>query len=169
MLFSHSIARPFQRLTVAVNSVSQGALQTEVPETDRGGEVGDLARATEVFRQSAIEMEQLHEQQQAANAQMEELTKQREAAAEKERKVAAEREEADRMAIEAREAMMNDLDSAFGVVVNAALAGEFSKRVDARFDDEVLIALSNNLNPAQLAAWPVVGSFLLATIYSPAF
>lgn len=146
VLFSRGIARPFQRLTAAVNSVSQGALQTEVPETERRDEVGDLARATEVFRQSAIEMEQLHEQQQAANAQMEELTKQREAAAEKERMVAAEREEADRKANQAREAMMSDLDSEFGVVVNAALCGEFSKRVDAHFDDDVLIALANNMN-----------------------
>ena len=146
VFFSRGIARPVQRLTSAVNQVSKGELQTEVPETERKDEVGDLARATEVFRQNAIEMEQLNVQQKEANAQMEELTKEREAAAEKERQMAAEREEADRQTAQAREAMMNDLDRAFGDVVDAALDGEFSSRVEAKFDDQVLIKLANNMN-----------------------
>ena len=144
--FSRGIARPFQRLTEAVNKVAEGALKTEVPETERLDEVGELARATEVFRQNAIEMEQLNEQQKAANAQMEDLTEEREAAAAKERKMAEEREEADRKAAEAQEAMMSQLDHAFGDVVKAALAGQFSKRVDAKFDDAVLIGLAENMN-----------------------
>ena len=146
VLFSRSIALPVQRLTSAVNDVAGGSLETEVPETERLDEVGDLARATEVFRQNAVEMEELNAQQLTANEQMKQLTQEREAAAENERKLAQEREETDRLAAEAREAMMTKLDGAFGDVVSAALVGEFSKRVDARFDDEVLIALSNNMN-----------------------
>ena len=146
ILFSRSISRPVQRLTRAVNSVAEGALQTTVPETDRLDEVGDLARATEVFQENAIEMERLNTQQKTANAQMEAMTKEREAAAEKERALNEERIEADRQSAEAREAMMQDLDRAFGDVVQAALLGEFSKRVDAQFDDQVLIALATNMN-----------------------
>ncbi len=144
--FSRGISSPVQRLTTAVNRVAEGALKTEVPETDRSDEVGELARATEVFRQNAIEMEQLNEQQKAANAQMEDLTEEREAAAKKERKLVEEREAADRKTAEAQEAMMGQLDQAFGDVVKAALSGQFSKRVDAKFDNSVLIGLAENMN-----------------------
>lgn len=145
-LFSHGITRPVRRLTVAVNSVANGELETEVPETDRMDEVGELARATEVFRQNAIQMARLYEEQQVGNRQMKELTEEREAAAKRERTTAQEKEDSDRLAIAEREAMMRNLGDSFGDVVEAALAGQFSCRVEAAFDDKVLIELADNMN-----------------------
>jgi len=146
VFFSRSISHPFQRLTAAVKDVASGDLTTEVAETNRQDEVGELARATEVFRQNAIEMEKLNKEQSAANEQMTKLTEEREAAAERERTAANEREEADRLAVKERQKMMLNLSASIGDVVRSALDGDFSSRVSADFDDQVLTDLAKDLN-----------------------
>lgn len=146
IFFSKSISGPVRRLTEAVKEVAGGALATVVPETTRGDEIGELARATEVFRQNAIQMEKLNEEQKAAQARMAELNADKEAAAQREVQLAKEKEEADRMAAEEREKMMQDLGASFGDVVREAIDGNFSRRIDRRFDDETLATLATNMN-----------------------
>ncbi|WP_436399515.1 methyl-accepting chemotaxis protein [Roseobacter sp. S98] len=146
VFFSRTISRPLQRLTGSVSSVSEGALDTEVPETERGDEIGALARAAEVFRQNAVRMEKMNEEQKAASEEMARLSEEREKAAEREAQSMREREEADKAAAQEREEMMRKLGSSFGEVVHDALAGRFTSRVDADFDDEILIELADNIN-----------------------
>ncbi|WP_299405738.1 methyl-accepting chemotaxis protein [uncultured Roseobacter sp.] len=146
IFFSRSISKPVQKLTACVNEVANGNLSTNVPETDRGDEIGELARATEVFRQNALQMEEMNEQQQAANEKMAELSAEREKAAEREIELAREKEEADRAAAAERDEMMRSLGSSFGQVVDDALAGRFSSRVASDFNDETLIELAKNIN-----------------------
>ncbi|MFK7879686.1 methyl-accepting chemotaxis protein [Roseobacter sp.] len=146
IFFSRSITQPVQRLTNSVNQVANGELATDVPGTERGDEVGELARAAEVFRQNSLRIEKMNEEQQAANEKMAEMNAEREKAAERELQLAREKEEADKVAAEERDKMMRNLGLAFGEVVNDAIAGKFSSRVDSNFDDETLIELSNNIN-----------------------
>ncbi len=146
VLFAQTIARPVQRLTAAVTKVTEGELDTKVPEADRGDEIGALARATEVFRLNAIEMDTLNKEQEAAQAKMAEMNEEREAAAERERAQAQAQEAKDRATAAAREEMMQTLGAAFGDVVNAAVAGNFSKRIAADFDDDTLVTLAQNIN-----------------------
>ncbi len=146
IFFSRGISQPFQRLTAAVNKVANGELNTEITEVNRNDEVGELARATEIFRQNSIEMVNLNKEQTAANEQMTKLTAEREEAAERERTTAMEKEKADRLAVKEREQMMTNLGASIGDVVRSALDGDFSPRVNADFDDQVLTDLANDLN-----------------------
>lgn len=143
---SRGFARPLQLLTDAVKDVAGGKIETSVPGTARGDEIGELARATEVFRQNAIKVQKLNAEQQEAHEEMMRLNAEREKAAEREVHLAHEREEADHRAAQERQQMMRDLGTAFGAVVEDAIAGRFSSRVDATFDDETLIDLAANMN-----------------------
>lgn len=146
LLLARSFSRPISQLTEAVNAVADGDLTTDVPGTARADEIGDLARSAEVFRNNAREMQRLSEEQKAANAQMVELNAEREKAAEREQALAREKEEADRKATQEREAMMRALGDSFGDVVAAAQAGQFSARINAQFDDQILVDLAVNMN-----------------------
>ena len=137
---------PITDLTKAVSQVAEGELETEIPSTTRGDEIGALARAAEVFRKNAVKMETLSQEQSEANQEMERLNSEREQAAEREQALAQEKEEADRAAVEAREAMMQLLGNSFGEVVSAAQAGQFSRRISVDFDDATLIELASNMN-----------------------
>lgn len=144
--FSRSIAKPVQNLTTAVNKVAEGAINTDVPCTERGDEIGELARKTEVFRQNAERIEMMVDEQKQANEKMAALSQEREMAAKREIELSQEKEKSDRAAEALRQEMLQKLGSSFGEVVNAALAGNFASRVNVAFDDEVLTDLSDNIN-----------------------
>lgn len=143
---SRSISGPIRRLTSAVVGVADGKLDSEVPETARGDEIGELARATEVFRQNAVQMEALNEEQLKAAEELEALNKEKAKAADREAAFAREKEARDKAAAAERAAMIASLGDSIGTVVNDAKVGNFSSRVDAKFDDPTLSALSSNVN-----------------------
>jgi methyl-accepting chemotaxis protein len=146
IFFSRSISRPVQRLTDTVTRVAEGNLNETVPEAGRGDEIGALARATEVFRQNALKMDVLNREQQAAQIKMQQMSEDREQATAREKQASQEQEETLRTAAQARQLMMEQLGASFGEVVNAAIAGNFDKRIAAEFDDNVLITLAKNVN-----------------------
>lgn len=146
LISSRSIALPVRRLTSAVVSVADGQLTTDVPGTERGDEIGELARATEVFRKNAVEMEQLNAQQVKATKELEALNADKEKAAAREAEMTREKEAREALAKAEHSQMMQNLGDSIGAVVGAAKAGDFSSRVDAEFDDEILTTLAANVN-----------------------
>jgi methyl-accepting chemotaxis protein len=112
------ISRPIPRIANAMNAISAGLYDTQVPYVTRRNEIGDMARAVEVFRENGARIAEMTEAEAA--------------------RIIRDQEE--------REAMMRDLSSAFGGVVEAAVAGDFTKRVPATFPDEELNALAANVN-----------------------
>lgn len=145
-VLARRFSAPIASLTAAVNGLASGDLETKIPSLSRNDEVGELARASDVFRENALRIEKLSEDQAEANQQMERLNKERAQSDAREKALAAEKEEADRKSSEDREAMMKLLGESFGEVVMAAQEGEFSKRISVSFDDAVLIELSKNMN-----------------------
>jgi len=115
---SRLITRPIPKLAGAMDVISQGNYDIEVPFTTMGNEVGAMARAVEVFRENGLRVSQMTE-------------------AEAARIVADE---------ENRRQMMSQLQSAFGEVVDAAIAGDFTQRVATQFPDEELNALAGSVN-----------------------
>lgn len=144
--FSRSISHPLRKLTTAVTEVAEGQTDSEVPCTERGDEIGELARKTEIFRQNSLRMERMSAEQKEASERLNEMNAEREKAAQREIQLAQEKEQSDRNAKEQREKMMRELGSSFGDVVKAALVGNFGNRIDASFDDEILNDLSQNIN-----------------------
>ena len=115
---SRFITRPIPRLAGAMDAIAEGNYEADVPYTEMGNEVGGMARAVEVFRQNGLRVSQMTE-------------------AEAARIVADE---------ESRRQMMRDLQSAFGEVVDAALAGDFTRQVQAEFPDPELNSLAGSVN-----------------------
>jgi methyl-accepting chemotaxis protein len=118
LIASRIISRPIPALSRVMAAIAGNQLDVEVPYTHNRNEVGDMARAVAVFRDNAARIAQMSE-----------------AEAEAVRQRAAERTQ-----------MMQQLQREFGAVVDAAIAGDFSRRVTARFDDRELNALAASVN-----------------------
>jgi methyl-accepting chemotaxis protein len=116
--FSRSITKPISRLTGTMEALAEGDLDVEVRGANRTDELGAMARAVEVFRENGLKVAQMTE---AEAAQV--LANQAE-----------------------RARMMEGLQRAFGNVVDAAIAGDFSRRVEAEFPDAELNALARSVN-----------------------
>lgn len=146
LFFSRSISSAVRGLTAMMKLLADGDNEVEITGQERGDELGEMARATEVFKQNAHRVTALNLAQDAASKEMAEMAAEREKAALREVEVGKEKEASDRLAAEAREAMMIDLKNSFGTVVKAAIDGEYSKRVDAKFPDQILNELAENIN-----------------------
>lgn len=146
LFIGSNIGGAVKSLTDLMRRLADGDNTVEITGQERGDEVGEMARATEIFKQNAIRVAKLNKEQEEASKKMAELAAEREKAAQREVEAAKEKEESDRKAAEEREAMMVDLGKSFGSVVNAALDGEFSRRVDAKFSDKILNELAENIN-----------------------
>ena len=105
---------PVPRLATTMKQVADGDYTVEVAYKERGNEIGNMARAVEVFRLNGQKMADMTEEERAA---------------------------VQRRSVE-RTDMMVTLQAAFGEVVDAAIAGDFSKRVHAQFPDPELNALA---------------------------
>jgi methyl-accepting chemotaxis protein len=116
--FSVSLTRPISRLTGTMEALAKGDLTAEVVGASRGDELGAMARAVEVFRANGLKIAELTEADAARIVQDQ----------------------------AARAEMMSQLQAAFGDVVDAAIAGDFSRRVEANFPDEELNKLAAGVN-----------------------
>jgi methyl-accepting chemotaxis protein len=116
--FSRSLTRPISRLTGTMEALARGDLGAEVDGGERGDELGAMARAVAVFRENGLKVATMTEAEAARIV----------------------RDQA------ARTQMMADLQHAFGNVVDAAVAGDFSLRVAAEFPDGELNALARSVN-----------------------
>ncbi len=74
LLVARSIARPLARLQATMQHIAAGQLEGAVPDTERGDEVGAMARATVIFRDQAarvraMEFQSAEERRQADQSQ----------------------------------------------------------------------------------------------------
>jgi len=137
-----SIARPIQSITRAMQTIVDGDNSVEIEGQKRKDEVGDIARATQVFKENAEEVERL------AKADAENAQKLKEAT-EAQMKEAEERANEERKAkalADQRQAMMSNLQKAIGDVVSGATKGDFTRSIDDAFDDEDLEHLKQEIN-----------------------
>jgi methyl-accepting chemotaxis protein len=118
LLFSRSVTRPITSLTGTMKALAEGDLDVAVKGAGRTDEIGEMARTVEVFRENALKVNTMTEE---------------------------EREGSERRRIE-RATMMQALQSAFGEVVDAAVNGDFSKRVEAEFPDRELNVIAASIN-----------------------
>jgi methyl-accepting chemotaxis protein len=59
LIASRLIARPIRTITAVMDRLRGHELTVQVPDTDRGDEIGAMARSVEVFRDSMVEAEKL--------------------------------------------------------------------------------------------------------------
>ena len=117
-LLGNWVAKPVAKMNAVMAKIANGAFDVEVPYGNRKDEIGDMAKAVEVFRENGQRVTQLTEADAARIIRDQ----------------------------QARSNMMAELQRAFGEVVDAAVAGDFSRRVDAEFPDAELNALAASVN-----------------------
>ncbi len=61
-----SVTGPLRRMTAAMNDLASGNLAVEVPGVGRGDEVGEMAKAVEIFKSNAVARQTLEVEQRAA-------------------------------------------------------------------------------------------------------
>ena len=115
---SRLLTRPIPRLSSAMQHLADGELTTDIPYTGLGNELGAMARSLEVFRDHALKVQQMTESERVALAER--------------------RDE--------RTRMMQELQRSFGDVVDAALEGDFTGRIEASFADDELNRLAASVN-----------------------
>ena len=117
-LLARSVSRPISRLTTSMNALAAGDLDVEVTGDDKTDELGQMARAVQVFRANARQVAEMSEGERAASERRRQ-------------------ERAD---------MMQELQRSFGEVVDAAVRGDFTRRVQAEFPDAELNSLAHSVN-----------------------
>ncbi|HEY4199000.1 MAG TPA: methyl-accepting chemotaxis protein [Devosiaceae bacterium] len=118
IFISRSLSKPIGRLTQTMKQLAEGNLDVEVKGADRGDELGAMAQAVEVFRHNGHKMASMTDQERQAE-------------------VRRGSERAD---------MMQTLQQAFGDVVDAAIAGDFTHRITIQFPDAELNELAGSVN-----------------------
>ena len=107
ILVARSITGPLRHMTAAMNDLAGGNLAVEVPGIGRGDEVGEMAKAVEIFKGNAVARQALE----------------------------AERREAETRAASARKAdmskMANDFEAAVGQIVEAVSSASGQLEVSA--------------------------------------
>ena len=68
ILVARSITGPLRHMTVAMNDLASGNLAVEVPGIGRGDEVGEMAKAVEIFKGNAVARQALEAEQREAAA-----------------------------------------------------------------------------------------------------
>ena len=117
-VLSRVITKPIPKLASSMEEIAEGNYETSVPYLERGNEVGSMARAVEVFRENGLRVSQMTEAEAA--------------------RIIADQE--------SRQQMMSELQAAFGAVVDAAVAGDFTRQVTAEFPDPELNGLASSVN-----------------------
>ena len=118
LLLSRLMTKPIPRLAGAMDAIAEGDYHADVPFTEWGNEVGRMARSVEVFRQNGLRVSQMTEAEAA--------------------RIIADQEN--------RKIMMSELQAAFGEVVDAAVAGDFTRQVTSEFPDPELNGLAASVN-----------------------
>jgi methyl-accepting chemotaxis protein len=112
------VTGPVRDLTAVANRLAEADFDVTIHGAARRDELGDLARAVDVFRRNGMKMAEM--------TQAEAI------------RILADQQ--------ARTEMMAALQKAFGDVVDAAGQGDFSRRVDAEFSDAELNGLAQSVN-----------------------
>ena len=118
MMIGRSIRRPVLALTDSMGLISTGDYSAAVPGLERGDEIGRMAKAVQVFKETGPEHERLRQQ------------------------VEAEREQRERD----RAVQEAELDRSVGMVVQAAVAGDLGKRIDTAGLEGVMQKLGIGIN-----------------------
>ncbi|MGV3575253.1 MAG: methyl-accepting chemotaxis protein [Devosia sp.] len=111
------LGRPIGNLTLAMRDLSEGKFETEVPGLNRADEIGEMAEAVQVFKENGIKMASMTAGEQAAA-----------------------------LRAAARTRTMETFQGEFDDVVEAAMAGDFSRAITTSFDDDDITRIARNFN-----------------------
>jgi methyl-accepting chemotaxis protein len=145
LLVSRRVIKPLHKLSAAMRQLAGGDFDVVLPGLGRKDEIGEIAAATEGFKIKAAEKAQREASARAEEGRKTAEQAQREAAeraakqAEQEREMAAERD-----AAMAR--LSGEFESAVGSIVEAAVQGDFSRRVAVEGKSGLVLNVGKSIN-----------------------
>jgi methyl-accepting chemotaxis protein len=122
LIGQYGVAKPIRTIVELLKKLANGDYNIEVTGSDRKDEVGDIAKTAVVFKENGI-----------ANIRMEQEQK------EAEKRSVAEREAA-------MQKMATEFEGAVGGIVQAAVAGDFSQRVDLNGKSGLVLNIGTAIN-----------------------
>jgi methyl-accepting chemotaxis protein len=117
-----SVSKPISKIASVLNELANGNKAVEIPYTERGDEIGENARAAETFKGNLLRMEKMEAEQKETEA-----------------RAAAEREAA-------MQKMASEFEAAVGGIVQAAVAGDFTQRVDLQGKTGLVLNVGTAIN-----------------------
>ena len=141
---NRAIARPLRNLVVGLKQMAAGE-DVDITGTERGDEIGDTARAVNQIKVMLAEKARREAEEKAA-ADKAKADHDAEQAA----RTAEERQAQEKRAAEERDAAMQkaaeEFQEAVGSIVNAAVAGDFSQRVDLEGKTGLVLNVGTGIN-----------------------
>ena len=122
LIGQYGVAKPVRALVILLQKLAGGDYDVEVEGVDRKDEIGDVAKTAVVFKQNGL-----------AKIRMEREQKEFEAKAAAEREAAAAK-------------LANEFEAAVGGIVQAAVAGDFSRRVDLGGQSGLILSVGSSIN-----------------------
>lgn len=118
-LIASGLKKLIKSITDTVGELSKGNLEEHIPFTDRGDEIGGIAKALEVFKNNALDNIKLTEENEKARVEQEHLERER---LKSEQRLELEKTEAQKRAMEAqakKTKRLSDIISAFDAKVSS--------------------------------------------------
>ncbi len=141
---NRAIARPLRNLVASLKQMAEGE-DVEITGTERGDEIGDTARAVNQIKVMMADRARREAEEKAA-ADKAQAARDAEAAA----RTAEERQAQEKRAAAERDAAMEQAAQEFqvvvGSIVNAAVAGDFSQRVDLQGKTGLVLNVGTAIN-----------------------
>ncbi len=141
---NRAIARPLRNLVASLKQMAEGE-DVEITGTERGDEIGDTARAVNQIKVMMADRARREAEEKAA-ADKAQAARDAEAAA----RTAEERQAQEKRAAAERDAAMEqaaqEFQAAVGSIVNAAVAGDFSQRVDLEGKTGLVLNVGTAIN-----------------------
>jgi methyl-accepting chemotaxis protein len=122
LIGQYGVAKPVRALVILLQKLAGGDYDVEVEGTDRKDEIGDVAKTAIIFKENGL-----------AKIRMEREQK------ELEKKAVADREAA-------AAKLASEFEAAVGGIVQAAVAGDFSKRVDLNGKSGLILSVGSSIN-----------------------
>jgi len=135
-----SIIAEIDSVVADMSRLANGDLEFDITGEEAETEIGAMSRALAVFRRNAVESREREAREMQAVE-----TRRREQEERAEREARTEEEARLRQAAE-RKSMIEELARSIGSVVEAAAGGDFSHRIENRFDDPELDGMARSID-----------------------
>ncbi len=145
LALNRGAVRPARRISTAMEQLADGNTDVEFPDQNDQTEIGIIAGVADQFRET-LRLNQKLRADSEAQAKQHEAMAEQQASLLKEQKAMEEQRRLDSDALAQRKALQDDLQERIATVVSAAIAGDFSARIDRSFDAEDLDQLASHFN-----------------------
>lgn len=141
-----SILLGLSQTTYAMKELASGNLDIEITGADARNEIGAMASALEVFRDTALETKSLRVAEEKSRVERVEAEKAAQAVKAAEAARAAEQERAEHERGQVRAAQSARLEAALSKAISSAKDGDFSVRIEDSFDDGTMQETCDGVN-----------------------